>query len=436
MEENNQIYNDKNQINNTEIVNQESPYAREMTREEFDELLKREKASGRGQGVLFTLIGVGLIAAILAVILVFASASSGKKSGFIDKAMDTKANYLWNMIDKYFLWENDADNARELMYKGMLNSLDDPYSVYYTVEEMSDLMESSSGEYSGIGAYISQNPDTKECYIARPMPGSPAEEAGVLPNDYIYEIDGEDVLGQDINVVVSKIKGPEGTTVKIGFKHENKGEIDYINIERRTIEVAMLEHSMLEDNIGYIWIYEFEGKTLSQFNSAYDELKKDGMKGLIIDLRDNPGGDLDCVVKLSDKFLDEGTIVYTKTKNGKGETFKSDAKCEKLPIVIITNENSASASEILTGSLKDRGVAKVVGKTTFGKGIVQALFELNDGSGVKITESEYYLPNDECIHGVGIDPDYEVDLDYEAYHKDGTDAQKDKAIEVMKELIK
>ena len=159
------------------------------------------------------------------------------------------------------------------------------------------------------------------------------------------------------------------------------------------------------------------------------------MNGLIVDLRDNPGGDLDVVINLCDMFLDDGLILYTKDKNGKNQEFMADADCEKLPMVIITNENSASASEIFTGCLKERGVAKVVGKNTFGKGIVQALFELEDGSGIKITESEYYLPNDICIHGVGIAPDYEVELDYEAYLKDKTDAQKDKAIEVMKELL-
>jgi len=410
----------------------------ELTREEFEEMLRREKASGRGQGVLYTLIAVAIIAIIISTVVSLAGISSKSASSFMNDTDSAKADYLWKMVEKYYLWESDADPeaAKESMYKGMLDSLGDPYSVYYTKDEFNDLIESSNGEYSGIGAYISQDPDTKECYIARPMPGSPAEESGVKANDYIYEIDGEEVLGQDLNIIVSKIKGPEGTNVKIGFKHENQGEIDTIEITRRTIEVQMTEYEMLEDKIGYIWIYEFEKKTNSQFDKAFEELKQDGMEGLIIDLRDNPGGDLDVVVKLCDKFLDEGIIVYTKNKNGKGETFKSDAACEKLPIVILTNENSASASEIFTGSLKDRGVATVVGTKTFGKGIVQSLFALKDGSGVKVTESEYYLPNDECIHGVGIEPDYEVELDYEAYYKDKTDAQKDKAIEVMKGLIK
>lgn len=428
----------KTDNNSNESESEGNSVVAEITREELDELLKKEKANGRGQGILITLIGVSVVAAIIAVIFVLFGGVNRKGSGIINDEVQSKASYLWKMVEKYYLWDEDEDieKARDSMYKGMLDSLGDPYSVYYTVDEFNDLMESSNGEYSGIGAYITQNPNTMEAYISRPMPGSPAEEAGVVADDYIYEVDGENVVGQDLNIIVSKIKGPEGTTVKIGFKHQNKGEIETIEIQRRTIEVKMLEYEMAEDKIGYIWIYEFEQKTFSQFEKAFDELKKEGMEGLIIDLRDNPGGDLDIVVQLCDKFLDEGIIVYTKNRDGAGQTFKSDAACDKLPIVIITNGNSASASEILTGSLKDRGVAKVVGTTTFGKGIVQSLFGLKDGSGVKITESEYYLPNDECIHGVGIDPDYEVELDIEAYRNDNIDAQKDKAIEVMRGLLK
>lgn len=409
----------------------------ELTREEFDALIK--KAEKKGKRKAFRLVFV-LVAIVVILSLCVSTIKLYLKndSGFDYKSFQTKSSYLWKIVNTYYLWKDDVDSdeAVENMYRGLINSLGDPYSVYYSKEEFSELTESYNGEYSGIGAYISQNMDTLEIYISRPMPGSPAEEAGLLPNDYIYEVDGENVVGQDLNVVVSKIKGPEGSTVDIGIKHDNKGEIETVTVGRRTIEVTMVEHEMLEDNIGRIWILEFEGKTLSQFEKAYDDLISQGMEGLIIDLRDNPGGDLDVVTKLADKFLDEGIIVYTKNRNGKGDVFKSDAECEKIPIVILTNKNSASASEILTGSLKDRGVAVVVGETTFGKGIVQSVLSLADGSGIKITDSEYYLPNDECIHGVGITPDYEVDLDYAAYRKDGTDAQKDKAIEVMKGLLK
>lgn len=434
--------------NNNNLTNEFSQYTdnkealsdeaiAELTSEELDEILSKEKSRGRLQGIIISLAIISAIAIIGILIVSFTGGFKSKKSQIVNDEVVEKTDYLWKMIDKYYLWDEDKDvkKAQDAVYKGIVSSLDDPYSVYYTKEEFEELSESYSGEYSGIGAYVSQDPDTMESYIARPMPNSPAEEAGLLPNDYICEIDGENVVGQDLNVVVAKIKGPEGTTVDIGIRHENKGEIETITVERRKIEVVRLESEMLEDNIGYIWIYEFEGKTMSQFEEAYNKLKEEGMQGIIVDLRDNPGGDLDVVINLCDKFLGDGLILYTKDKNGKNQEFIADADCEKIPMVIITNENSASASEIFTGCLKERGIAKVVGKNTFGKGIVQALFELQDGSGIKITESEYYLPNDVCIHGVGIAPDYEVDLDYDAYLKDKTDAQKDKAIEVMKELL-
>lgn len=412
----------------------------ELTKEELDELLVEEKRRGRNQGISISLLAFAVISIVIIAVLSFAGKSSIKSdSELIDKGTAQKMDSLWKMIDKYYLWDDDVNvsAARDNMYKGIMNSLGDPYTVYYTKDEYAELTEDYMGEYSGIGAYIAQNQDTMEAYISRPMPSSPAEEAGLVANDYIYEVDGENVIGQDLNLIVSKIKGPEGTTVDIGVKHNNEGEIETFTIERRKIEIVRLESEMLEDNIGYIWIYEFETNTDKQFDKAYNELKEQGMQGLIVDLRDNPGGDVNVVLNLCDKFLDDGIMIYTKTKYGISEKFKADAACEKIPMVIITNQNSASASEIFTGVMKERGVATVVGNVTFGKGIVQALFELSDGSGLKITESEYYLPNDECIHGVGITPDFEVDLDYKAYRQDkSNDAQKKKAIEVMKGLIK
>lgn len=439
MEENynNEVQNDVNTDATNALEN-------EFTPEEFEAILKMERKKGTRRGVLITLLIVAIVAVTVFAVLIVGSSKGGSEKGssryesLLSDDFKTKSDYLWAMVQSHFLWEDKIDSkaAQDKMLQAMMNSLGDPYSCYYTEEEFSEMLESNSGEYSGIGAYISQNPDTKDLYISRPMPGSPAEEAGVVADDYIYTVDGEDVTGQDINVVVSKIKGPEGTTVKIGFKHNNEGEIDVIEIERRTIEVKRLESELIDGNIGYIWVYEFEEKTDTQFKAALDKLKDEGIEGLIIDLRDNPGGDLDVVCDMADMFLDEGTIVYTKEKNGGGETRKSDAKCEKLPIVILTNGNSASASEIFTGSLKDRGVATVVGTNTFGKGIVQAVYSLTDGTGLKITESEYYLPNDECIHGVGIAPDIEIELDREKYIEDGTDNQKEKAVEVMKGLLK
>lgn len=414
-----------------------------ITAKEFEAIKKKELKKGRLQGALVCIFAVILCSlavwsfkVVTKTVVDTAVQSIYPEKQLITESSEKKINTLWGMIDKYFLWETDEDKVLTGAYKGMFESLDDIYSCYYTKEEFDSIMESSSGKYSGIGAYVTTDAESGISYVSKPMPGSPAEESGVRPNDYIYEIDGEDVRGLELNVVVSKIKGPEHSKVVIGFKREGVDDLVYIEIERRTIEVDMLEYSMLEDGIGYIFLYEFEQLAVEQFDKAYADLESQGMEGLIIDLRDNPGGDLDAVIKLADEFLDEGTIVYTKDKNGNGETYKSDANAKNIPLVILTNGNSASASEILSGSLHDRGVATIVGTKTFGKGIVQGLMRLPDGSGLKITESEYYLPNDECIHGVGINPDIEIELDVDNYREKGIDNQKIKAVEVLKEKMK
>ncbi|MDO4965619.1 MAG: S41 family peptidase [Lachnospiraceae bacterium] len=410
-----------------------------ITLEEFERIKKRERSSGRLQGVLISLASVVILALfLLSGYLCVKTYIYGRTPDVkvLNNTSESKINALWRVINKYYLWDVDTEKAMDGMYKGLMNSLEDPYSCYYTKSEMDELLEDASGEYSGIGAYVSVDPESKIPYIARPMPDSPAEKAGVLAGDYIYEIDGEDVTGQDLNLVVSKIKGPDKTDVVLGLRREGESELINITVKRGKIEVAMLESRMLEDKIGYIWLYEFERPAVTQFNKAYDSLEKEGMKSLIIDLRSNPGGDFDAVVDLADEFLPEGTIVYTKNKNGSGDKRTSDAKCKNIPLVVLVDRNSASASEIFTGTLKDHEVATIVGENTFGKGIVQAVLTLPDGTGVKITESEYYLPNDECIHGVGIKPDVEVEFDGERYRKDGYDSQLEKAIEVIKTKMK
>lgn len=426
--------NSQQNFNATEADN-----SKKYTESEIHQQLIKEKKKGRWQGALicFSVIAI-IFASALSVKMMYNSALSlvYPEKTLIEGDNEKKLNQLYGMINKYFLWDIDTTAAVDGVYKGLLESLDDPYSCYYTKEEMDGIAESSSGHYSGIGAYVTQDIESNITYISRPMPNSPAEESGLLPNDYIYEIDGEDVTGLELNVVVSKIKGPENTDVVISVKREGVDGLLDITVKRKTIEVDMLEYSMLEDGIGYIWLYEFEKVSVQQFDKAYADLESQGMKGLIVDLRDNPGGDLAAVVDLCDEFLPEGTIVYTKDKNGKGDKYTSDADYKNIPLVLLVNGNSASASEIFTGALKDYGVATIVGTKTFGKGIVQSLFSLTDGTGVKITESEYYLPNDECIHGVGIEPDIEVEFDAENYVKDKNDNQKDKAIEVLKEKMK
>lgn len=437
MEENNSeiVQKEENEQNGSETKSQDVVISKKELTEYITKLEKEAKNGGRVQGIVITLIVTLILAFIVTVASnVVSSMLYGGQVGsnIIDKEVEEKTQKLYNVMNKYFLWDVDREKVKDGIYKGIFESLDDPYSVYYTKEEFDELMETSSGQYSGIGAYIGQKVDSNELFISRPMPGSPAEKAGLLTDDVIVEVDGENVVGQDINLVVSKIKGVKGTTVNIGVKRKDVEEILTIPVTRDTIEVAMLESEMLDDNVGYIFIYSFEQTTFSQFEEEYKKLKEQGMKSLIIDLRDNPGGDFDIAIKLADYILPEGTIVYTKDKDGKGERYESDKNCIDMPIVVLINGNSASASEVVAGAIKDNNYATLVGEKTFGKGIVQVVLGLKDGSGFKITQSEYYLPNDECIHKIGIEPDVLVELDYERYKKEKYDNQKIKAWEIAK----
>ena len=241
---------------------------------------------------------------------------------------------------------------------------------------------------------------------------SPGEEAGILPGDILTEADGKDLSDMDLSTAVSYIKGEQGTTVKL--KVYRSSVHDYVEIEaqRRRVSVPTVESQMLEDSIGYVIVSEFDSVTAKQYIQAIEDLEEQGMKGLIVDVRGNPGGLLDIVVEMLDYMLPEGTIVYTEDKYGKGDTYTSDAEHYfDMPLAVLVNENSASASEIFAGAIKDYGVGTIVGTKTFGKGIVQHIYQLEDNTALKLTVSRYYTPNGTCIHGVGIEPDVEVELD-------------------------
>lgn len=387
-------------------------------------------------------VGTGIAIGVLSVLLVCGIAFGIVFSGYYEKKVQAaraslslgddvtaKINQLVSLADTYFLYDYDKEEMADDIYRAVLDSLDDPYTRYYTEEEYKSLTESTEGVYCGIGAVVTQNAETGEVVIVYPYEDSPAAEAGLLADDVVCQVDGEDVTGMDLDLVVDKIKGEEGTTVVLTVK---RGEdlLD-LEIERRKIDVITVDSEMLEDNIGYIVISQFEGVTLEQFNEAFDELKEQGMQGLIIDIRSNPGGRLDTVTEILDRLLPEGLIVYTEDKNGKREEITSDAECDlDIPCAVLVNGNSASASEIFSGALQDYGLAEIIGTQTFGKGIVQSIIGLEDGSAVKITVQDYYTPNGSNIHGVGITPDRIVELDEEAY-AEGTDTQLDSAVEYI-----
>lgn len=347
-------------------------------------------------------------------------------------AVESKLAQIQRIIEVYYKDDFDEEDLVEGMYAGYVNALGDPYSVYYTEEEYGEMLESSSGIYYGVGAYLSEDAETGAVYVIRPIKGTPADEAGILAGDYIVEIDGEDVTGADSTLVASKIRGPEGTEVEVKVEREGEEDLLTFHLTRRQIETPTVEYEMKEDGIGYIQIAEFDDITVSQFETAVDSLMADGMESLILDLRDNPGGNLDTVVKIADMLLPKGLVVYTEDKNGERTEFESDASQRfEVPMVVLINGNSASAAEILAGSIKDYEIGTLMGTTSFGKGIVQQVLPLGDGTGIKVTISKYFTPKGNDIHEIGIKPDVEVELDVDAYKKDRTDNQLNEAIKML-----
>lgn len=358
------------------------------------------------------------------------SAAAGDNT-IITKEVAKKAESIQKVIDAYYLEEENVEDVKEGVYKGMVDALGDPYSVYFTKEEYDAFKESYTGEYCGIGASLLQDADTGIITIVKAFDGSPAKEAGMMTDDILYKVNGEEVTGQDLTEVVSKVKGLENTTVEITILRDSK-EIE-MEVTRKTISIPTVESKMLENNIGYILISEFDEVTTSQYAEAYNSLQSQGMNSLIVDLRNNPGGGLSVVAEILDTILPEGMIVYHEDKNGYREEYKSDEEHKiDIPMAVLVNGNSASASEIFAGAVKDYGIGTLIGTKTFGKGVVQQMIDLGDGSAMKVTISKYYTPSGVCIHGTGIEPDIELEFDSEAYKKDETDNQLQKAIEVLK----
>ena len=353
-----------------------------------------------------------------------------------------KLEQIQDIIDKKYLFEEKIDTSEEEagIYQGFLSGLNDPYAVYYAPDELTSFLDETNGSYCGIGALVSQNVQTGVSTIVRVFEGSPAEEAGILPGDALYKVDGTEVIGMDLSLLVNNyVKGEEGSQLTITVYRENSGEYKDITLTRRPIDVQTVSGKMLDEEIGYISVAEFDRVTADQFKSKIEELQGEGMKRLIIDLRNNPGGEVTTVVSMADYILkDGGRILTVANKKGTEETYDAeDGHSLEIPMVVLVNGNSASASEVFTGAMKDYGVATIVGTKTFGKGIVQTLMPLSDGSAIKLTTDHYYTPNGNDIHGKGIEPDVEVELDEEAAQEvvipEEKDNQLQKAVEVVKE---
>ena len=363
------------------------------------------------------------------------------KSGYSSRV--DKLNDILSYVDDEYYFEEDykEEDLYEGIYEGFLEKLGDPYTVYYTKKEYEEFQVDTSATYEGIGAVVTFNKNTKQLMILSPYIGSPAEKAGLLPGDIILTVDGKSIEGLKWEeVVVNMIRGEQGTKVTLGVYRTLDNINKDIEITRDVISVPTVSHEMLDDKIGYMRITGFEEVTYDQFKDALDDLNNKGQEGLIIDLRNNPGGLLNIVIEMADELLPKGLIVYTEDKNGNRKQAYSDEKNKfTKPLVLLVNENSASASEILAGAVKDSKIGTLVGTTTFGKGLVQTVYPLEDGSAIKITVAKYFTPNGNYIHGKGIEPNVKVELPEELSQKLVISREKDtqfiKAVEVMKQLI-
>ena len=347
-----------------------------------------------------------------------------------------KTGEIEELIKAYYLDEIDGQKVEDTMYTGMVAGLEDPYSVYYSKEELESMEESISGAYSGIGATLTQDPDTGELSVVSCFDGTPAQEAGLQPGDVITGWNGKSVEGIELSELVSKIKtDPEE---QLTLEIERDGETLEVELTRREVQIPTVEYEMLDNQIGYIRLVEFDEVTADQFKEALEDLENQNMEKLIIDVRNNPGGVLQVVCDMLDQLLPEGLIVYTEDKNGNRKEYTSDEEHQfTKPLAVLANENSASASEIFAGAIQDYGIGTIVGTTTFGKGIVQRTFYLSDGTGVKLTVAKYYTPKGHDIHKKGITPDVEIELDEELKNQSSISHEEDnqlqKAIEVLQE---
>lgn len=341
-----------------------------------------------------------------------------------------------SVLEEKYMGEIDDEALIEGAIKGYVSALGDPYTTYYTKEEMDELMEETTGNYVGIGIYMTLDLENNAIYVVKPMEGSPAEEAGIQAGDLITKVDGKEYSGEELDQASNAIKGEEGTTVKLEILRD--GETQELEVERRKIVVSHIVEKKF-DNIGYLLIEDFDGGCAKEFEEKYKELESQGIDRLIIDLRNNGGGVVDEAVSIADMLLDkDDTILITKDKKGNEEITKSEHNPTiTMPVVVLTNGYSASASEILVGALQDNERATIVGTKTYGKGVIQEVDRLNDGSGLKITIEEYYTPNKNEINKVGIEPDEEIDLSDEVKEQgtytDDEDNQLQKAIEIIKE---
>lgn len=408
--------------------------------------MNQEKQPGFRKGILlgallavFVLfVGIEIYIRFMGGYLVLGGNQKVRSTDVITKETASKLEEIQQYIDLYFYEKEDPAKLKDSICHAAVDALGDRYSAYLNKEEYEEMMTSTTGTYYGIGAGLSQDKETNVVTITKIYEGTPSEEAGLLKDDVILYVDDIEGNSMELSELVSHIRGEEGTSVHIQVYRPSTGETLDFDVERRNVILPSVSSKMLEDNIGYIQVGEFQTNTASQFADAIAALKKEGMQKLVVDLRDNPGGLVGSVVDMLDQVVSTGVVVYTEDKYGTRNDYKAvDEGALDMPLVVLINGNSASASEIFAGAIQDLGAGTIVGTKSFGKGIVQSIWALPDGDAIKLTTAKYFTPNGNYIHGKGIEPDVELEYEFLGGENDTYDSMLDnqiqKAIEILKE---
>ena len=384
------------------------------------------------KSIILTILLTTVIVSMVTIIIM----NNNEQTSLLNR-IDGKLSSIEQIVDKDYLGEIDENKIFDETIKGYVEGLNDEYSQYFTKEELDKYKtDNIEGQFVGIGVYIIQDTEKNAIRVLAPIKGSPAEKAGILAGDYIVKVDDQAYTGEQITEATNKMKGKEATTVKIQIIRDEKN-LDF-EVERANVRVNPVEADIYEENIGYLKISSFDQGSGSEVTKKVEELKEKNIKSLIIDLRNNGGGIVDEAIEIADLFTNkDSTLLITKDKHGNENISKAKKdKVIEVPIIVLTNENTASASEILAGALKDNNVAKIVGTTTFGKGVIQELLTMKDGTGLKLTTNEYYTPNRNKINKVGIEPDEKIELPEEYKNilsiPKEVDTQLNKAIELLK----
>ena len=393
--------------------------------------------------IVMLVVLVAFVTFIITSIGVYQYITSGGSLGNFLFLSSQKNNEIQNeidkyrrIIDKYYLGEIDEEALKEGAIKGYIEGLGDPYTEYISKDDMEEYLQDTMGNFVGIGIYMVNDTTTNRIMVLSPIEGSPAEKAGILPGDYIISINGEEFTGEENSIAAAKIKGEEGTTVKLEILRDDQ-KLNF-EIKRENIIVNPVKGEVLENNIGYIKFSSFDEQTAEEFKKKFEGLQQSNITSLIIDLRNNGGGLVDQALEIADYMVEKNSVLlYEVDKNGNEEVKKAkEDPIINMPIVILVNKNTASSSEILAGALKDLGKAKIVGTTTYGKGVIQQLLTLPDGSGIKITAEKYLTPSKNEINKKGIEPDVVVELPETVENVLNVDRKDDTQLQKAIELLK